>query len=56
MLLSWNQVYDFRLQQLRLRVTAKEGNEFSGKCDIEDNRILKDFILRKQSPDISIWD
>jgi hypothetical protein len=39
MLLSWNQVYDFPLQQLRLRVIAQEEGDFSGRCDIEDRRI-----------------
>lgn len=39
MLLSWNQDYDFPLQQLCLRVIAEEGNDFSGRCDIEDSRI-----------------
>ncbi len=35
MLLSWNQAYDFPLGQLRLRVTAEEWNDFSGKSDDE---------------------
>lgn len=40
-LLSWNHVLDFPLQQLRLRVIAEEGADFSGRCDIEDRRIFE---------------
>ena len=36
MLLSWNKAYDFSLQQLYLRAIAEEGNDFSGKSDIEE--------------------
>jgi hypothetical protein len=49
MLLSWNQVYDFPLQQLRLRVIAEEGNDFSGKSDIEDNRIFERLHIARTS-------
>jgi hypothetical protein len=41
MLLSWHQVYDFPLRQLRLKVIAEEENDFSGKSDIEETRIRK---------------
>ena len=41
MLLSWNHIFDFPLQQLRLRVIAEKGGGFSGKCDIEDNQIFE---------------
>lgn len=41
LLLSWNHIFDFPLQQLRLRVIAEERGDFSGKCDIEDNRIFE---------------
>jgi hypothetical protein len=40
-LLAWNSVFDFPLQQLRVRVLAEEGGGFSGKCDIEDKRIFE---------------
>jgi hypothetical protein len=39
-LLAWNQVLDFPLQQLRRRVIAQEGGDFSGKCDIENSGIF----------------
>merc|ERR1711939_1042486 len=48
MLLSWNQLYDPYLQQLRLRVIAEEGNDFSGKCDIQDENIKKRLLLLPQ--------
>jgi hypothetical protein len=38
-LLSWNKVYDLPLCQLRLRVIAEEADDFSGKCDIEEQWI-----------------
>jgi hypothetical protein len=59
MLLSWNQVYDFPLHQLRLRVIAEEGNDFSGKCDIEDNRIFERLHIARTiawGNDLSVWD
>jgi len=40
-LLSWDKVYGSALQRLRLRVIAEEANDFSGKCDILDEDILK---------------
>ncbi len=40
-LLSWDKVYGSALQCLRLRVIAEEANDFSGKCDILDEDILK---------------
>jgi hypothetical protein len=40
-LLSWDKVYGPALQRLRLRVIAEEANDFSGKCDILDEDILK---------------
>jgi hypothetical protein len=40
-LLSWNKVYGPALQRLRSRVIAEKANNFSGKCDIEDEDILK---------------
>ncbi|PVH67611.1 hypothetical protein DL98DRAFT_600313 [Cadophora sp. DSE1049] len=39
MLLSWSQLYDHFLRGLRLRVIAKEENNFSGRCAIEDKDI-----------------
>ena len=61
MLLSWNQLYDPYLQQLRLRVIAEEGNDFSGKCDIQDENIKKRLLLLPQMMadwrnDFSDWD
>jgi hypothetical protein len=40
MLLSWNRVYDFPLRQLGARILAQEGNDFSGKSDIEEKWIF----------------
>jgi hypothetical protein len=40
-LLSWDRVYSSSLQHLRLRVIAEEANDFSNKCDILDEDILK---------------
>ncbi|KAN0101933.1 hypothetical protein V8E51_012443 [Hyaloscypha variabilis] len=37
--ISWNNVYDFPLRQLRLRVIAQEWNDFSGQSDIEERWI-----------------
>lgn len=59
LLLSWNQVYDFPLQQLRLRVIAEEGDDFSGKCDIEDDRIFERLRIARPGAwgnDLSVWD
>ncbi|KAE8440415.1 hypothetical protein EG329_008016 [Mollisiaceae sp. DMI_Dod_QoI] len=39
-LLAWNQILDFPLQQLRRRVIAQEGGDFSSKCDIKGGRIF----------------
>jgi hypothetical protein len=41
MLLAWNDLFDFPLQQLQIRVIAEEGGDFSGKCDVEDTRICE---------------
>ena len=51
MLLSWHQVYDFPLRQLRLRVIAEEENDFSGKSDIEEAWIRK----RLHAPENMCW-
>jgi hypothetical protein len=59
LLLSWNYIFDFPLQQLRLRVIAEEGGDFSGKCDIEDNRILERLRIAQTSAwanNLSVWD
>ncbi|KAH8590348.1 hypothetical protein B0O99DRAFT_599021 [Bisporella sp. PMI_857] len=45
-LLSWNKVYGPALQRLRSRVIA--ANDFSGKCDIEDEDILKRTGARRE--------
>ncbi|KAG9229630.1 hypothetical protein BJ875DRAFT_474334 [Amylocarpus encephaloides] len=58
-LLAWNNVFDFPLQQLRVRVLAEEGGDFSGKCDIEDKRIferLRSTQLGAWANNLSIWD
>ena len=58
-LLSWNQVYDFSLRQLRLRVIAEEGNDFSGKSDVEE-KWISDRLHAPQKRcwgnHLSIWD
>jgi hypothetical protein len=50
-LLSWNRVYDFPLRQLRVRTIAEEGNDFSGKSDIEEPWILS----RLHAPQYLCW-
>jgi hypothetical protein len=40
MLLSWHKVYNFPLRQLGARILAQEGNDFSGKSDIEEKCIF----------------
>ncbi|KFY85332.1 hypothetical protein V498_07731 [Pseudogymnoascus sp. VKM F-4517 (FW-2822)] len=58
LLLSWNEVFHLPLQRLRLRVIAEEGNDFSGKCDIEDKLIFERLrIVRTEAwgNDISVW-
>jgi hypothetical protein len=50
-LLSWNRVYDFPLQQLRLRVIAEEAGDFSGKSDIEERWIF----ARLHAPQNMCW-
>jgi hypothetical protein len=59
MLLSWHKAYDFPLQQLRLRVIAQEGNDFSGKSDIEE-KWLRDRLHAPQNvcwgDHLSAWD
>jgi hypothetical protein len=58
-LLSLNKVYDFPLQQLRLRVIAEEAGDFSGKVDIEE-RWIYDSLNAPQNmcwgDDLSGWD
>jgi len=39
-LLSWHRVYDLPLRQLGARTLAQEGNDFSGKSDIEEKWIF----------------
>jgi hypothetical protein len=39
-ILSWNQVYQPRLQELRLRAIAQADGDFSGRCDLEDQDIF----------------
>jgi hypothetical protein len=51
MLLSWNKIYDCPLRQLRLRVIAEEGNDFSGQSDIEDQWIYN----RLRAPQNMCW-
>ncbi|KAF8860894.1 hypothetical protein BDZ45DRAFT_777268 [Acephala macrosclerotiorum] len=48
MLLSWNRVYDFPLQQFRLRANAEEGNDFSRKSDIEEQGIRDRLYARDE--------
>jgi hypothetical protein len=40
MLLSWHRVYNFPIRQLGARTLAQEGNDFSGKSDIEEKWIF----------------
>ena len=58
-LLSWNKAYDFPLRQLRLRVIAEEGDDFSGKSDIEE-KWLRDRLHAPQNvcwgDHLSAWD
>jgi hypothetical protein len=58
-ILSWNRVYDFPLQQLGARTLAKEGNDFSGKSDIEEKWIF-DRLHAPQNmcwgDHLSVWD
>jgi hypothetical protein len=51
MLLSWSRVYDFPLRQLGARTLAKEGNDFSGKSDIEKKWIFD----RLRAPQNLCW-
>ena len=39
--LSWNQVYHPRLQELRLRAITQADGDFSGRCDLEDQDIFR---------------
>ena len=59
MLLSWNRVYDFPLQQLGARIIAQEGNDYSGKSDIEEKWIF-DRLHAPQNlcwgDHLSLWD
>ncbi|TVY71303.1 hypothetical protein LSUE1_G004472 [Lachnellula suecica] len=59
MLLSWNQVYNLPLRQLGVRTIAEEGDDFSGRSDIEEQCIFK----RLHAPQnlcwgdhLSVWD
>jgi hypothetical protein len=58
-LLSWYRVYDFPLRQLGARTLAEEGNDFSGKSDIEEKWIF-DRLHAPQNlcwgDDLSVWD
>ena len=59
MLLSWNRVYDFPLRQLGVRTIAKEGDDFSGKCDIKEQWIFNRLHAPQNlcwGDDLSIWD
>ncbi|CZR57726.1 uncharacterized protein PAC_07615 [Phialocephala subalpina] len=49
-LLSWDKVYGPALQRLRLKVITEEANDFSGKCDI-----LNEDILKRTSARIEEW-
>ena len=40
MLLSWHKIYGFPFRQLGARTLAEEGNDFSGKSDIEEKWIF----------------
>jgi hypothetical protein len=58
-LLSWNEIYDFPLRQLRLRVVVEEAGDFSGKCDIEEREIydrLHALQNMRWGDHLSIWD
>jgi hypothetical protein len=58
MLLSWNHTFDFPLQQLRVRVIAEEGGDFSGKCDIDDKRIFERLRTTQSGAwanNLSVW-
>jgi hypothetical protein len=51
MILSWNQLYHPRLQELRLRAVAQADGDFSGRCDLED----QDIFHRLHIPQGVIW-
>ena len=51
MLLPWNEVYNFPLRQLRLRIIAEEESDFSGKSDIEEKWIWD----RLHVPQTTCW-
>ncbi|KAH8587244.1 hypothetical protein B0O99DRAFT_694701 [Bisporella sp. PMI_857] len=59
MLLSWHRVYDFPLRQLGARILAEEGDDFSGKSDIEEKWIF-DRLHAPQNlcwgDHLSMWD
>lgn len=55
---AWNDVLDFPLRQLRLRVIAEEDGDFSGKCDVEEARIserLRAVRLGAWNNSLSAW-
>ncbi|TGO21811.1 hypothetical protein BPAE_0199g00050 [Botrytis paeoniae] len=57
MLLSWTHIFDFPLQQLRVRVIA-EGGDFSDICDIDDKRIFERLRTTQSSAwanNVSVW-
>jgi hypothetical protein len=58
-ILTWNDVYDFPLRQLRLRVVAEEAGDFSGKSEVEERRIY-DRLHAPQNmcwgDHLSVWD
>jgi hypothetical protein len=49
--LSWNQVYHPRLQELRLRAITQADGDFSGRCDLED----QDIFCRLHIPQGVTW-
>jgi hypothetical protein len=59
MLLSWHKSYSFPLRQLGTRTIAREGNDFSGKSDIEE-KWIHDRLHAAQNlcwgDHLSVWD
>lgn len=49
--LSWNQLYHPRIHELRLRAIAQAGEDFSSRCDLEDQNLLH----RLHIPQAVIW-
>jgi hypothetical protein len=44
-LLSWNKVYHQPLLRLESRLTAQEANDFSGRCDLDDECISEQITV-----------